>query len=413
MVAALAEHANLKRRVWIDVFTVRQWPGNDADLNFTGVIERCTSFFLVCASLDSVTNMDQRLALKKDISQIPDRDRKKIAFYRVWCLVEIAAACEMMKKGKMNIVMKCVALQGIPKTQRDLLEGKLLVENKKMMARMSEVVDVRRAEATVEADREKIMSKLGKNCIELNRIVRATCLGARSAMGCPQISAAACGDLNVKSVRQFLSENPSQAFYVAAGGGFLNVIKFLYEVVGSQLLSRKCKENRTALVRASIGGHVSIVKFLLEKSSNERESSNVVDKSGMTPLLYASANGHVDVMGILIDAGADMRYSDRINGTTALIEASRKSHLDAVELLLRRGADVNQECMDRQTALIAAAKLGHVGVVRSLLKYGADTSHKDDSNRNALLWARKKDHGAVVQELLSNGGKDILKMSVS
>ena len=25
MVAALAEHANLKRRVWIDVFTVRQW----------------------------------------------------------------------------------------------------------------------------------------------------------------------------------------------------------------------------------------------------------------------------------------------------------------------------------------------------------------------------------------------------
>ena len=141
MVAALAEHANLKRRVWIDVFTVRQWPGNDADLNFTGVIERCTSFFLVCASLNSFTNMDKRQAMKKDISKIPDQDRKQIAFYRVWCLVEIAAACEMMKNGKMNIVMKCVALKDddddvhILKNRENLLSGKLLRHNKDMMVR--------------------------------------------------------------------------------------------------------------------------------------------------------------------------------------------------------------------------------------------------------------------------------------
>ena len=95
---------------------------------------------------------------------------------------------------------------------------------------MSEVVDVREAEATVEADREKIMSKLGKNCIELNRMVRATCLGVKSAIKCPQIVSAACGDLDVDSVQEFLRTNPSQAFYVAAGGGFLNVVKYLYVV---------------------------------------------------------------------------------------------------------------------------------------------------------------------------------------
>ena len=95
---------------------------------------------------------------------------------------------------------------------------------------MSEVVDVRKAEATVEADREKIMSKLGKNCIELNRIVRATCLGVKSAFQCPQIVSAACGDLDVDSVKDYLRKNPREAFYVAAGGGFFNVVKYLYVV---------------------------------------------------------------------------------------------------------------------------------------------------------------------------------------
>ena len=95
---------------------------------------------------------------------------------------------------------------------------------------MSEVVDVRKAEATVEADREKIMSKLGKNCIELNRIVRATCLGVKSAFQCPQIVSAACGDLDVDSVKDYLRKEPAEAVYVAAGGGFLNVVKYVYVV---------------------------------------------------------------------------------------------------------------------------------------------------------------------------------------
>ena len=137
--------------------------------------------------------MDRQLALKKDISQIPDQDRKKIAFYRVWCLVEIAAACEMVKLGKMNIVMKCISLkEDVPKTSANLLGGKLLAENQRMIERMSQLVDVRNADATVEADRVKIMNKLGKSCVELNRMVRATCLAVRSAVGCPQIIAAAC-----------------------------------------------------------------------------------------------------------------------------------------------------------------------------------------------------------------------------
>ena len=36
-------------QVWIDVFAVRQWPGNAADLDFRGVIAGCRAL-LVCVS---------------------------------------------------------------------------------------------------------------------------------------------------------------------------------------------------------------------------------------------------------------------------------------------------------------------------------------------------------------------------
>ena len=36
--------------------------------------------FLVCASLNSFTNMARNQAMNKDISKIPDQDRKQIAF---------------------------------------------------------------------------------------------------------------------------------------------------------------------------------------------------------------------------------------------------------------------------------------------------------------------------------------------
>ena len=166
------------------------------------------------------------------------------------------------------------------------------------------------------------------------------------------------------------------------------------------------------MVRASIGGHDSIVKFLLEKSSDPKKASNIKDENEISPLYYAAANGHVNVMRVLLDAGANMSYR-HTKGWTALIEASKKSHFDAVKLLLERGADVNQESGDRQTSLIAASKKGHGDIVRLLLKYGAEKTHKDNDNRNALLWAIHRNHEGVIQVLRSEGGKGILQRSLS
>ena len=50
LVAAVSDHALPTRRVWIDLFAVRQWPGNAADLEFAGVVARCPTFMLACSS---------------------------------------------------------------------------------------------------------------------------------------------------------------------------------------------------------------------------------------------------------------------------------------------------------------------------------------------------------------------------
>ena len=47
MVAAVSRGARPGRKVWVDVFAVRQAPGNEADLAFGGVIARSTAVVLV------------------------------------------------------------------------------------------------------------------------------------------------------------------------------------------------------------------------------------------------------------------------------------------------------------------------------------------------------------------------------
>ena len=46
--------------VWVDILTVRQWPGNVADLNFASVVRDAKALILVSMHLDSVAQMDWR-----------------------------------------------------------------------------------------------------------------------------------------------------------------------------------------------------------------------------------------------------------------------------------------------------------------------------------------------------------------
>ena len=102
--AAACDGADPGRFVWIDLFTVRQWPGNVADLDFKGVVARCSAFMLVCTYLPSVAALDG-FSLLDGTAVVPAEERRMITFFRVWCLVEIGAAVQfgvplVMKGGE-------------------------------------------------------------------------------------------------------------------------------------------------------------------------------------------------------------------------------------------------------------------------------------------------------------------------
>lgn len=404
LVAAIAGHSDPNRRVWIDIFAVRQWPGNDADLNFDGVIERCSSFLLVCASVASVSNMLKRQARQKKLSLIPKRDRQKIAFYRVWCLVEIAAAFKMHKMGKLNIVMKCGSLARVPTNVHDL-RG-VLRHDRNMIHRMSELVDVRRADATVEEDRIRILNRIGSECVELNRMVRATCLASHSSLEHPEIIAAACGDLHVSSVSSFLEREPERAMYIAAGGGYENVVKYLLTKGTSP--GANVKEGRTPLHRAAIGGNADIITLLLDASAQVDSH----DGSGFTPLMYAASNGHADAIRLLLRSGAEINRPSVRTGDSALLLATKNGHADAVEVLLEaEDIVVDFNGFSGETPLIVVAKAESTSQVdgarmaKMLIDAGASLSHTF-AEKTPLMWAQLRQNESVADVIRQAKEKD-------
>jgi ankyrin repeat protein len=87
-------------------------------------------------------------------------------------------------------------------------------------------------------------------------------------------------------------------------------------------------EGDTALMWASLYGHVDIVKKLLEKKVNV----NKVNNKGDTALIVASMSGYADIVKLLLDAGVEM-YVKNNEEKTALVYASEQKHADVVQLL--------------------------------------------------------------------------------
>lgn len=63
-------------------------------------------------------------------------------------------------------------------------------------------------------------------------------------------------------------------------------------------------------------------------------------KNGWTALMYASVHGHIDIVKVLVDNGAKMNLQDRISGNTALIWATREGRIGVAKYLIDKGANM-------------------------------------------------------------------------
>ena len=90
--------------------------------------------------------------------------------------------------------------------------------------------------------------------------------------------------------------------------------------------------NESALMLVCLKGHVPLVKLLISRHAD-------VNHPGWTPLHYAATGGHLEIMKVLLEESAYID-AESPNGTTPLMMAARYGSAKAVQLLIEEGADV-------------------------------------------------------------------------
>ena len=192
-------------------------------------------------------------------------------------------------------------------------------------------------------------------------------------------------------------------FVSAAGDGNLEVVK-LYVWTGTPgpTLSTRgvdtpVSSNETALHKAAEGGHLAVVRYLVEQGA-DLELKNRYDS---TALLAAASRGDLAMVKVLVGAGADLEAASSnepssYDGFTALHWAVEGGHLAMVKVLVGAGADLEARADDGYPALHRAADGGHLAMVKVLVGAGADVKATIRHDNTARDVARSRGHTAIV-----------------
>ena len=91
----------------VDIFAVRQWPGNVADLDFRGVIKRCGALVVSTSPVDGLKeflkNKERADFFTTDEGNLA---KKATPFFRLWCIVELVAAIVLLVYSPLKTASK-------------------------------------------------------------------------------------------------------------------------------------------------------------------------------------------------------------------------------------------------------------------------------------------------------------------
>ena len=197
-------------------------------------------------------------------------------------------------------------------------------------------------------------------------------------------------DLNHQGGYSF--EEETTPLLSAIVGGHLEIVRTLLDQ-GADPYQKTSFAN--VLAAAAKGGNLEVVKLFLDL----KLPINVGSHSPLCPLGCAAEEGHLDVLKILIDSGGDINY----NHGEALQRAAYHRHVEIVRELLSRKANVNLENQFGQTALYHAASGGSALIVKMLIDHGALINHHGGRDGNSLHAGIEAGHLHIVQILLDHG----------
>jgi ankyrin repeat protein len=115
----------------------------------------------------------------------------------------------------------------------------------------------------------------------------------------------------------------------------------------------------TALMIATIEGHVQVVRQLIAKGAD----LDVENDEGWTAARFAVSMDEAEILRMLLEAGANPDTRDHQH-KTALMQASAENIQASLKVLLDAGADMGMKDRSGQTALTIAQNYGHAEIVR-------------------------------------------------
>ncbi len=223
----------------------------------------------------------------------------------------------------------------------------------------------------------------------------------------------AAGQGDLATIRTLLSESPDLVqskderggtpLHSSSFGGHLEVVKFLLQK-GADIEAVNGR-GFTSLQLAAYGGHRDVVQYLLEKGADINAVNKQMD---MTALDFAFLKelqaGKLDIAPFLIDKGANFDVNEKNQfGYTALDMAIVFGHTEAAEYLLGFGPDIATLRKDGKTPLINAIFRGRPEIAKLLIENGADVDTPDDVGQPPVFWAVKRGLADILQILVAKG----------
>ncbi len=139
-----------------------------------------------------------------------------------------------------------------------------------------------------------------------------------------------------------LDSEGRHGLHIALMEGSLKVAKTLLDLSGTKVDTRS-KNDETPLMMAALKGHTVVAKRLIARGAD-------VYKTGWTPLHYAATGGHVEMIKLLLENHAYID-TESPNKTTPLMMAAQYGTAQAVKLLIDEGADITLKNDVGMTAL--------------------------------------------------------------
>ena len=174
----------------------------------------------------------------------------------------------------------------------------------------------------------------------------------------------------------------------------LHIVNLLIEKGAD--INAKNNNGITALMYASMNGHLEIAKLLIEK----RADINSVNNYKNTALMYASEYKQLEIAELLVKNNANLIIKSDFNPRLLMITSDKKDFNEITKKIIEisdlkyinTGVNFNNT-----TALSVAIKASNLEIVKLLIEKGVDIYEKSTLGYNALMYSIQIDSIDIIK----------------